>query len=168
LRENIGWSAIPFRYALQLAFTLGAAAILARWLGLPNGYWAPMTALLVLRTNFHETISRGLARLIGTLLGAGLATLLAASLRPGLLTLSALVVLFAWLSYSVVTVNYGAFAICITAYIAFLLAIAGLPESQTAYYRVANTAVGGSLALIAALPALISSWKSNTSGRATR
>jgi hypothetical protein len=155
LRQNIDWKAIPFRYALKLACTLGLAAALARVLGLPNGYWAPMTALLVLRTNLRETLSRGLARLIGTVLGAGLATLLAATFRPDLTSLSVLVVIFAWLCYSVVTVNYGAFSICITTYIAFLLALAGLPEGQVAFYRVANTTLGGGLALLFALPALL-------------
>jgi uncharacterized membrane protein YgaE (UPF0421/DUF939 family) len=114
-----------------------------------------MTALLVLRTNLRETLSRGLARLIGTVLGAGLATLLAATFRPDLTSLSVLVVIFAWLCYSVVTVNYGAFSICITTYIAFLLAMAGLPEGQVAFYRVANTTLGGGLALLVALPALL-------------
>lgn len=161
LRQNIGWSAIPFRYALQLSLTLGLAAICVRWLGFANGYWAPMTALLVLRTDFRETVTRGLARVFGTVLGAGLATLLAASLRPGPMTLSLLVVLFAWLCYSVVTVNYGAFSICITAYIAFLLAVAGLPENEVAFHRVANTILGGSLALLAAIPGLIAYRKKN-------
>ncbi len=155
LRANLGLDAIPFRYALQLALTLGLAAFCARRLDLPNGYWAPMTALLVLRTDFRETLTRGLARVIGTILGAGLATLLAASLRPGPLALAALIVVCAWLCYSVVTVNYGAFSICITAYIAFLLAFAGLPEGEVALHRVANTLLGGTLALLAAVPGLI-------------
>jgi hypothetical protein len=161
LRANLGLDAIPLRYALQLALTLGLAAFCARALDLPNGYWAPMTALLVLRTDFRETLTRGLARVIGTVLGAGLATLLAASLRPGPLTLGALIVLFAWLCYSVVNVNYGAFSICITAYIAFLLAFAGLPEGEVAYHRVANTTLGGTLALMAAVPGLIAYRKKN-------
>ena len=155
LRANLGLDAIPLRYALQLALTLGLAAFCARLFELPNGYWAPMTALLVLRTDFRETLSRGLARVVGTVLGAGLATLLAASLRPGPMTLGALIVLFAWLCYSVVNVNYGAFSICITAYIAFLLAFAGLPEGEVALHRVANTTLGGTLALVAAVPGLV-------------
>jgi hypothetical protein len=155
LRQNIDLKAIPFRYALKLAFTLGLAATLARLLGLPNGYWAPMTALLVLRTDLRETISRGTARLTGTVLGAGLATSLAAILRPDVAHLSIAVVIFAWFCYSVVSVNYGAFSICITTYVAFLLAIAGLPEGLVAFYRVANTTLGGGLALLVALPALL-------------
>ena len=130
------------------------AALAARLLGLSNGYWVPMTALLVLRTDLRETYSRGLARLAGTVVGAGLATLLASVLRPGPFALAALVVLFAWLCYSVVAVNYGVFSVCVTAYIAFLLSFAGLPESEVALHRVANTALGGALALLAATPLL--------------
>lgn len=145
---------LSFRYALKLAVTLAIAALAARLLGLSNGYWVPMTALLVLRTDLRETYSRGLARVAGTVVGAGLATLLASTLRPGPFALSGLVVLFAWLCYSVVAVNYGVFSVCVTAYIAFLLSFAGLPESETALHRVANTALGGALALLAATPLL--------------
>ena len=118
-----------------------------------------MTALLVLRTDLRETFSRGVARVIGTFLGAGLATLLASVLRPDPIVLSALVVLFAWLCYSVVNVNYGMFSVCVTAYIAFLLSFAGLPESEVAFHRIANTALGGAIALFAAFPGLLAHRK---------
>lgn len=153
LRQNLSWQSAEFRYAVRLALTLSIAAIAAHLLALSNGYWVPMTALLVLRTDLHETITRGLARMAGTLIGAGLATLLVSLLRPGPITLVALVVLFAWLCYSTVNVSYGTLSASVTAYIAFLLALAGLPEKDVALHRVANTCLGGLLALLASLVA---------------
>ena len=149
LREHVSWESAQFRYAVQLAVTLAIAAISAHLLGLSNGYWVPMTALLVLRTDLHETVTRGLARIAGTLIGAGLATLLVSLLRPGPGTLIALVVILAWLCYSTVNVSYGTLSASVTAYIAFLLSLAGLPETEVAWHRVANTCLGGALALLA-------------------
>lgn len=155
VRENLRWQSPEFRFGLKLAATLGVAAVSAYFLGLSNGYWVPMTALFVLRTELRETFSRGVARVAGTLVGAGLATLLASGLRPGPVAVGALVVLFAWLCYSVVNVNYGVFSVCVTAYIAFLLAFGGLPEKEVVLHRVANTALGGAIALIVAIPELL-------------
>src|SRR5262249_26080655 len=104
--------------------------------------------LLVLRTDLHETLTRGLARMIGTILGAGLATLLVSLLRPGPVTLIALIVIFAWLCYSTIRVGYGVLSASVTAYIAFLFALGGLPEADVALHRVANTCLGGALALL--------------------
>jgi hypothetical protein len=154
LGENFTLKSEAFRYALKLAAALALAVVAAHFLALSNGYWVPMTALLVLRTDVRETFTRGLARVLGTFVGAGLATLLASQLRPDPWSLSALVVLFAWLCYSVVNVNYGVFSVCVTAYIAFLLSFAGLPEKEVALHRIANTTLGGMIALAATITTL--------------
>jgi hypothetical protein len=163
LRANLSWRSAEFRYAVRLAVTLAVAAVSARYFALPNGYWVPMTALLVLRTDLHETLTRGFARMAGTILGAGVATLLISLFRPGPPMLAALVVIFAWLCYSTLTVNYGTFAASVTAYIAFLLALGGLPEAEVAYHRVANTCLGGVVALFASLVAAKIGSKSRAS-----
>jgi len=137
-----------FHYALRLALTLGGAAGAARAFGLRQWYWVPMTALIVLKPELKQTLTRGFARLGGTLVGAALATGLAALLRPSPLILIALVIVFAALCYSLLNVNYVLYALCITAYVAFLLAFAGLPESVVLTARVLNTALGGVAALV--------------------
>lgn len=79
-------------------------------------------------------------RIGGTFVGAGLATALASTLRPDPIALTALIVLFAWPCYSIV--------------IAFLLVLAGLPARKVAMHRLANTALGGAIALLAFIPPL--------------
>jgi hypothetical protein len=153
LKENFRWPSDVFQYAIRLAATLAFAAFAARRLALSNGYWVPMTTLLILRTDPRETYTRGFARMAGTVVGAGLATLLVSALHPDAIALIALVIFFAWLCYSVVNVNYGAFSVSVTAYIAFLLALGGLPEKEVAVHRVANTLLGGGIALVASLGA---------------
>jgi hypothetical protein len=137
-----------FRFSARRGLTLAVGAGIAHYAHLPNGYWAPMTALLVLRTDFQQTFHRGVARVVGTLAGAVLANALVVELRPGLVTVAALVALFAWLGYSLINVNYGVFAICLTSYIVFLLAVAGLPPHEVIAHRSLNTALGGALALL--------------------
>jgi hypothetical protein len=154
LRANLSWSSSEFRYAVRLAVTLALAAISAHHFALSNSYWVPMTALLVLRTDLHETLTRGVARMAGTIMGAGLATLVVSLLRPGPAMLALLVILFAWLCYSTVMVSYGTLSASVTAYIAFLLALGGLPEAQVALHRVANTCLGGGIALLASIIAV--------------
>ena len=106
-----------------------------------------MTAAIVMKGTFMQTFQRGIARILGTLAGAALATLIAAYLRPDPWVLAALVVLFTGLSYLMIYVNYGTFAVCLTAYVVFLLALAGLPESAVIAHRSMNTILGGAIAL---------------------
>ena len=54
-----------------------------RHFGFANGYWIPMTALLVLRPGLSDTASRAIARTIGTLAGAVLGQLLSCPSDPG-------------------------------------------------------------------------------------
>jgi hypothetical protein len=69
-------------HAVTMALAVSAAELLYRVLDMPNGYWVPMTVLLILRPAARETAALGLARLGGTLCGVGLLTLLMALLRP--------------------------------------------------------------------------------------
>jgi len=134
-------------YALRAGAAVAICVTLSRTLAMPNGYWAPMTALLVIRPTLRETVSRGAARGAGTLIGAGLATFVAAALRPGVDLTAALVVLFAWGAYATRRVHYAALTTCITACIVFLLALFGLPEVANAVHRTVATLLGGAMAL---------------------
>jgi hypothetical protein len=138
-------SAVP--YAIRLAVTLGVSTEIYRKFGFANGYWIPMTALLVLRPGLSDTANRAIARTVGTLAGAMLASYALAHLAPGTPTLAALTLLFAWLSYSLNNVNYALFTLCLTAYIVNLLALNSLPGNQVAYHRAISTIIGGALAL---------------------
>jgi hypothetical protein len=139
-------------YLGQAATTMIAASAFARWLALPNSYWIGVTALLVMRPDLHQATLRGVSRIIGTLVGAALSTLIASGLRPGPHMLLALVLIFAWFCYALIYVNYALFAVCITAYVVFLLAVGGLPEKTVIAKRALNTVIGGSLALLVHVP----------------
>jgi uncharacterized membrane protein YccC len=138
-------SALP--YSLRLAITLGVTTEIYRRLHFGSGYWIPMTALLVLKPGIKDTASRAIARMIGTLAGAILASFCIAHTTPAPLTLASFTLLFAWLSYGTVNVNYALFSVCVTGYIVFLLALANVPGPLIAERRAVCTAIGGLIAL---------------------
>lgn len=147
LRRHLSWEAPTGRYAAVLAISVGTLDLIARRLDLPNGYWAPMTLLLLLKPAFRDTFKRGVQRVLGTLGGAGVATLAAAYLRPSEPMTAALIVAAAFGAYALLRVNYLAYSVCITAYIAFMLTLAGVPEPVVAVNRVIGTVAGGLAAL---------------------
>ena len=55
----------------------------------------------------------------------------------------------AWAAYSVQWVNYGTFSTCVTAYVVFLFAFEGLPETVVIRHRIVATLAGGAIALLA-------------------
>ena len=148
LRPHIAPQSPAFRYGVRLAVTLALCAGITRSLNVRQWYWVPMTALLVLKPDLQQTLTRGVARIAGTLIGAAIATLIAATLRPDPPVLVALVLVSAALCYTLLNVNYAAYAIAITAYVAFLLALVGLPELVVVRARVVYTALGGLCAFL--------------------
>ena len=146
--------AVALVYATRLTLTVAIASELYRRLGIQSGYWIPMTALLVQKPAFFETLNRGLARVAGTLAGATLATLLAAHLHLNPWTLAALTAFFAFLGFATNAVNYGLFSVCMTSYIVFLLSLNALPGPEIAHRRAFCTAAGAAIALLIHLDAL--------------
>jgi hypothetical protein len=146
-----------FLYALRAAITFGIAAFLYRALKIPNGYWIPMTAAIVLRADMRQSITRGFARMTGTILGTVLATIAASLLRPGPFVLSMLVLIFVWCAYALLWVNYAVFVVPLTAYVVSLLALAGLPEPFVIHHRLLNTLLGGLISLL--LHLVFFSWE---------
>ncbi len=143
-----------FHFGLRLAVVLALSCeIYHRW-NVPSGYWIPMTAMLVLKPAFNETVKRALARIGGTLAGAVLTSYLVAHLQPTPLELAILVVVCAFLAYSTLNVNYALYTVFLTAYIVFLLALANLPGLVIAHRRAICTITGGVLALLVHLDAV--------------
>jgi hypothetical protein len=138
-------SAIP--YALRLAVTLGLTTEIYRRLNYPSGYWIPITALVVLKPGMTDTVNRVIARMFGTVAGAILISFLLVHLHPGVITLAAMTILFAWLGYGLLNVNYALFTFTVTGYIVFLLSLNELPGPEVAQHRAICTLIGAAIAL---------------------
>lgn len=145
LEQKFTNSAIP--YSVRLAATLGIATEIYRRLHYPSGYWIPMTALLVLKPDLTDTVGRVIARMLGTMCGAIAVSFLLAHLHASPLILAVGTVVFAWLAYGFLNVNYALFTMTVTSYIVFLLALNQLPGKELAERRTICTAIGAGIAL---------------------
>jgi hypothetical protein len=145
-------------YALRLLVTVVAGSEVYRRMGIQSGYWVPMTALLVQKPAFYETLERGLMRVGGTICGATMATLLvrvlAAHVPFGPWWLAGLTTFFAYWALATISVNYGVFSLFMTSYIVFLLSLNAIPGPEIAHRRAACTAIGAAIAMAFHLDAL--------------
>jgi ABC-type multidrug transport system fused ATPase/permease subunit len=160
LREELTLHGATAEYMARLALTLLVSTAIYRLWHVRNGYWIPMTALLVLKPQWTNTLSRGIARMVGTVLGAGIALALARLLPLPTWLIPILVVGSAWGCYALQAVNYAVFSVFITLYIVFLFRFGGFSETAAAHVRLVNTIVGGGLAL-----AIDAGWKAMASKR---
>lgn len=141
-------------YATRLVVTVAVASELYHRLGIRSGYWIPMTAMLVQKPAFFETLSRGLLRVAGTLAGAVLATLLVQHVHMGSWWLAAGVTVCAYGAFVTTAVNYGMFSLFLTSYIVFLLSLDQIPGPDIAQRRAGCTAAGALIALLIHIDAL--------------
>jgi Fusaric acid resistance protein-like len=135
------------RYALQLALGLAAAMALERALDLANGYWVPLTTLLVLRPGTRHTMARALARTAGTLAGVGTASAILVAIHPAPGALIALVAIAALGAYVFHKATYGLFSACVTTYVVFLLSFAGQRAREIELARIVATLLGAAIGL---------------------
>lgn len=149
LRANLTLRSTACRHAIRLGVTLAVATALYHVLPLERGYWVPLTVLLVLKPDFSTTFSRGVARSLGTVLGALMTTLVIAKLAPTPTTLIVLDTIAAFISFSLLNVNYALFSSFITAVVIFLLAFINTQALTNIAGRLLDTLIGGVLALLA-------------------
>ncbi len=149
LGENLNLQSATFRHALRLAVLVAVGDILGRMVSWRRTYWLPMTIVLVLKPEFTATFTRGVLRIIGTIIGLLLATALFHVIHPVVALQVALIFLFVFFLRWVGPANYGIFAIVVSGLIVLLLAVAGVPPKEVISARGINTVLGGALALIA-------------------
>ncbi|HET9075673.1 MAG TPA: FUSC family protein [Acidimicrobiales bacterium] len=149
VRSNLTLSSQACRHALRMAVSLAAAVAISHAFRLDHAYWLPMTAMLVLRPDFGSTVTRGISRVVGTLIGAGLVTLVLAAARPGPDWLIGVVIVLCFAATTLVLANYAVFSVCIASLVVTLLAFLGEPELSTAGDRSIFTVLGAVLALAA-------------------
>ncbi|MGK5548626.1 FUSC family protein [Streptomyces sp. URMC 127] len=157
LRREARWSSPVGRHAVRVTAVVLAGYAAGTALPWGHAYWAPMTSVMVMRPDFGQTYSRGVARFAGTVVGVAVAGALMAFTHPGLWVCAGLAVVCVGLMYLLMRTGYSVTSACIAAYVVFLLGIAGEGWSQTIEARVALTLLGGLLAMAAY--ALFPSWE---------
>jgi len=141
------FTSTSFHFAIHVAITLVIAIELDHQLHLKNGYWLPMTTLVVLKPDFYRTYSGGIERMIGTLAGVLVASAITFALHPAGWVLIVLVGVCGFLSYALLKVNTVLFAGALTSLVVFMIAVSGSSEFVTMEHRLVNTALGCTVAL---------------------
>ncbi|MBW1598629.1 FUSC family protein [Streptomyces sp. JJ38] len=148
LRWELRGSSPVLRHALRVAAVVPAGYLLGEALPTRHGYWIGLTAVMVLRPDFSETVARGAARLAGTVTGVALGGALIALTDPGTYLAAAYAVGSVFLLYLLMRSGYLVISACIGAYVVFLLGLAGEGWAQTVPQRIWLTVLGGALALV--------------------
>ena len=137
------------QHVLRLTSVAALTHTLALFAGLSHGYWAALTALLVLKPEHTTTIRRSLDRIGGTAFGVLLGVLLAGVGSAGRAPLLLVATVTLCLAYTVFTANYFVFCVFLTGFVVLLLDLLGQSAADTAVSRLAATALGGTIALAA-------------------
>ncbi|MFI8280533.1 FUSC family protein [Streptomyces sp. NPDC085929] len=149
VRRELRRDSPVFRHAVRLAAVATLGYLIAARLPVGHGYWAPITSVMVMRPDFHQTYARAVARLAGTLAGVALATGMVRALGPDAHVFGLLAVVSVGLSFTMNRTGY-AYSQCFTAaYVVFLLGMGGQAWEQTVPERVVLTLLGGALAMLA-------------------
>lgn len=143
------WSSPVLRHAVRLCVVSVSGYLLSTALPLGHAYWAPLTSTMVLRPDFAQTYSRGVARFLGTLAGVLVGGGVVALVHPGSSLSAGLAVLSVLAMYLLLRTGFIVTSACVSAYVVFLLSIAGEAWGQTVQARVALTLLGGVLAMVA-------------------
>ncbi|GAA4907124.1 hypothetical protein GCM10023237_28430 [Streptomyces coeruleoprunus] len=140
----------PFlRHAVRVSAVAATGYAVGTALPLGHGYWAPLASVMSMRPDFSQTYARSVARFGGTLLGVALATGVVQATDPGTYTSAGLAVFCAFGMYLLMRTGYAAAQVCVSAYVVFLLGMAGEAWTQTVPERVLLTLLGGVLAMLA-------------------
>lgn len=148
LRENLTFRSVTFRHALRVGVAAATATAVGHLLGVERAYWITLTAMIVLQPSAGATWVKGVQRIGGTIAGGIVAAVIGALVHDSTLML-AIIFVGATAAVAMLRVNYAVYAAFLTPTFV-LLAEIGAPDRHLPGVRIANTLVGGALALAAA------------------
>jgi len=149
LRASVGPSTEAGRHALRLAVVAALATLLAKAINFPHDYWVVLTVIFVLRPDYSSTLQRGVQRAGGTIVGAGLGVATALLARTGTPALLVGTGVSLAAVYAVFMANYLLLGVFLADFTVVFLALLGMSADGTALARLAATAFGAAVALIA-------------------
>ncbi|OBK78691.1 FUSC family protein [Mycobacterium sp. 1274761.0] len=135
-----------FRHAVRLAGAAASGTAIARFAGVPAGYWIPLTVLLVMRPETAHTYTRCVGRIAGICGGVVIASALTMLWHPGGLVAAILAVVFLGITYTVSAFGYIAVTAAFGATIVLLLDIT--EPSPSLSDLLLAVIIGGALAVL--------------------
>ena len=148
LVENLSFSSLEFRHSLRITTTLLIGFIVGELLPFQNVYWILLTIVVIMKPGFGLTKERTFNRFIGTIIG-GVIGFLILSFGPNQLILGCLSLFFLILGLSFNPSNYKIGTLFITLHVIFIFAILDPTDNDIILYRILDTFVGATLAILA-------------------
>jgi uncharacterized membrane protein YccC len=149
LRGSLALDSAVLRHATRVAIIALLSVFVTRALDMQRGYWATLTAVLLLQPYLPATITRGVQRVAGTVAGGLVATAIAALVHDPL-GIALFAIALAGVSAAVLQLNYGLYALFLTPTF-ILLAEVHAGDTHLVEIRIANTLLGAGLAVAGAL-----------------
>jgi uncharacterized membrane protein (TIGR01666 family) len=148
LVENFSFSSLEFRHSLRITTTLLIGFIIGKVLPFENVYWILLTIVVIMRPGYGLTKERTANRFIGTVIGGILGFAVLAT-GPSATILGGLTIIFLIMGLTFNPSNYKIGTTFITLHVIFIFAILNPTDNNIVLYRVLDTLVGATLAILA-------------------
>ena len=148
ITQNLSFNSTLFRHALRFTVAILFAFLLGTLLDIKNTYWILLTLIVIMRPNFGLTKERSKDRIIGTLIGAAVAIGIVL-LTQNVIVYAVLAIISLTLAFALIQQNYKSAAALITLNIVFVYSLINPDAFQVIQYRVIDTLIGASIAVIA-------------------
>ncbi len=151
LADHLTFDSAAFRHALRLAVVVPVLDVAFQQSGLARSYWIALSAAVVLRPDFASTMTRGVARVVGSAFGVGAVGVLVAVAPPGSGVELLLAGVTAWGTFAFYQSSYAVGVAFLTGLVLVLIGGGQQVSLSVAGIRIVDTVIGGSVALVAYL-----------------
>ncbi|MFT4612178.1 MAG: putative membrane protein YccC [Glaciecola sp.] len=157
--QNLSLDSKLFRHALRFTIAIIFAYLLGFLFEIQNTYWILLTIVVIMRPSYGLTKVRSKDRIIGTFIGAAVAAGIVL-ITQNVVIYSILAIGSLVLAFSLIQQNYKSAAALITISIVFVYSFINPNAFEVIQYRVIDTIIGSTIALVANY-VLFPSWESD-------
>ncbi|MGB0970496.1 MAG: FUSC family protein [Mycobacterium sp.] len=148
MRSHLNLHSPVFRHAVRLGVAVAAGSAIERYTSVGQGYWIPLTVLLVLRPETAHTYTRCIGRVAANSVGIIAASTVLLLLHPGPVLSAVLAITFVGIVHVVARFGFLALSVALTAAVVFLMNIDRAPNTATMGELLFAALGGGVLAVL--------------------
>lgn len=159
LFQNFSLNSTMFRHSLRFTIAILFGYLLGLLFEIQNTYWILLTIIVIMRPSYGLTKKRSKDRIIGTLIGAAIAVGVVL-LTQNVVVYAVLALVSLILAISLIQENYKSAAALVTISIVFVYSLINPNAFEVIQYRVIDTIIGATIAVVANYT-LLPSWEVN-------
>lgn len=159
LFQNFSLNSTMFRHSLRFTIAILFGYLLGLLFEIQNTYWILLTIIVIMRPSYGLTKKRSKDRIIGTLIGAAIAVGVVL-LTQNVVVYAVLALVSLILAISLIQENYKSAAALVTISIVFVYSLINPNAFEVIQYRVIDTIIGATIAVVANYK-LLPSWEVN-------